>query len=115
MKKLVGAAALGLLVLVAARWSMAAGITTGVPAAAPARVVIDNFTFSAPTVTIHAGTGVTWVNRDDVPHTVMSEDKAFKSPVLDTGDSFTHTFAARGTYSYYCSIHPRMVGKVVVR
>ena len=61
-----------------------------------------------------AGTTVTWVNGDDVPHTVVATDKAFRSKVLDTDDRFAFTFTRPGSYSYFCSIHPHMVGKVVV-
>ncbi len=118
MKKGLAFAGLASLALIGAGWTISGWIPVharAAAAAAPARVVIDNFTFSAPTLTISPGTGVTWVNRDDVPHTVTSEDRTFKSPVLDTNDTFTRTFDKPGTYSYYCSIHPRMEGKVVVR
>jgi plastocyanin len=79
-----------------------------------ADITIDNFSFSSPTMTVAAGTEVTWVNRDDMPHTVVSVAKTFASPVLDTGERFSYRFATPGTYEYYCSIHPRMVGTVVV-
>ncbi len=120
MRKLVAIAGLVCATLAAAgwaasRWTMTAASTAGAREAPAAQVVIDNFTFSTQTLTIKTGTAVKWVNRDDVPHTIVSEDKRFKSPVLDTDETFSHTFAAPGTYSYYCSIHPRMVGKVVVR
>ena len=80
-------------------------------------VKIDNFSFSPPTLTVAAGTTVTWINRDDIPHTVVSSDdpRAFKSKALDTDDRFTFTFTKAGTYSYFCSIHPKMTGKVVVQ
>jgi len=78
-------------------------------------VKIDNFSFSPATVTVPAGTTVRWTNHDDIPHTVVSEDKTFKSKVLDTDEQFTYTFTKPGTYSYFCSIHPRMTGKVVVQ
>ena len=79
------------------------------------RVVIDNFTFTPKTLTITAGTTVTWVNQDDTPHRVASIDKIFASDALDTGDQFTYRFTAPGTYSYYCSIHPKMTATIVVR
>jgi len=63
---------------------------------------------------VAAGSTVTWTNRDDVPHNVVSTDRKFKSPVLDTDGQFSHTFDAPGTYKYFCSIHPRMTGQVVV-
>ena len=78
-------------------------------------VAIDNFSFAPGTVTVPAGTAVRWVNHDDVPHTVVSEDKTFRSKALDTDESFTYTFAKAGTYSYFCSLHPRMTAKVVVQ
>ena len=80
-----------------------------------AEVKIDNFTFTPETITIPAGTQVTWTNRDDIPHNVVSEDKSIKSKVLDTDEKFSFTFTKPGTYSYFCSIHPKMKGKVVVQ
>ena len=85
--------------------------------AAPAHtgdIAIDNFAFTAPAITVPVGTTVTWTNRDDVPHTVVSTDKAFRSPALDTDQTFSHTFATPGTFTYYCSLHPRMTGQIVV-
>lgn len=83
---------------------------------APVQVSIDNFSFGMATLTIKAGTSVTWVNKDDVPHTVVSSDKPrlFASPPLDTDEKFSYTFAKPGTYAYFCSIHPKMTAKVVV-
>jgi plastocyanin len=82
---------------------------------APITVKVANFTFAAPTVTVAAGTTVTWVNEDDIPHTIVADDKkTFRSKVLDSGDRFAFTFATPGTYSYFCSIQPHMTGKVVV-
>ena len=78
-------------------------------------VKIDNFSFSPATITVPVGTTVRWTNRDDIPHTVVSDDKAFKSKALDTDEDFTYTFTKPGTYSYFCSIHPKMVAKVVVQ
>ena len=80
-----------------------------------AEVKIDNFSFGPTTLTVAAGTTVTWTNRDDIPHTVVSDDKAFKSKVLDTDEKFSFTFTKPGTYGYFCSIHPKMTGKVVVQ
>ncbi len=101
---------------------LAAGTRSSTLAATPpanptveAAIKIDNFSFSPATITIPVGTTVRWTNRDDIPHTVVSEDKAFKSTVLDTDGDFTHTFTKSGTYSYFCSIHPKMIGKVVVQ
>ena len=64
--------------------------------------------------TVATGSTVTWTNRDDVPHNIVSTDQKFKSPVLDTDEQFSHTFDAPGTYKYFCSIHPKMTGQVVV-
>jgi plastocyanin len=83
--------------------------------AAPAEVKIDNFSFTPATLTVPAGTEVTWTNRDDIPHTVVSDDQSMKSKTLDTDDKFTFTFTKPGTYSYFCSLHPKMKGKVVVQ
>jgi amicyanin len=83
-------------------------------AAADAKVNIDNFTFGPEKLTVKAGTTVTWTNEDDIPHTVASSTKAFKSKALDTDDSFSFTFTTPGTYEYFCSLHPHMVGTVVV-
>jgi plastocyanin len=82
---------------------------------ANAEVKIDNFSFSPATITVAAGTTVTWTNRDDIPHTVVSDDKVFKSKVLDTDEKFSYAFTKPGTYPYFCSIHPKMTGKVVVQ
>jgi len=80
-------------------------------------VQIANFSFSPQTLTVAAGTSVTWVNRDDEAHTVTSaaNPRLFNSPPLDTGDQFSFTFAAPGSYSYFCAIHPQMVGVVIVK
>ena len=85
------------------------------PSAANAEVKIDNFSFAPQTVTVPAGATVTWINRDDIPHTVVSTDGVFNSKVKDTDEKFSYTFAKAGTYSYYCSVHPKMTGKVVVQ
>jgi plastocyanin len=79
-------------------------------------IKIDNFTFAPGEVTVAPGTTVQWVNRDDIPHTVVSEDKTtFKSKALDTDDKFSYTFSKPGTYTYFCSVHPKMTARVVVR
>lgn len=103
---------------------IAFGVSAGLRAhAAPAdakgtsdtTVKIDNFSFSPATITVPAGTTVRWTNADDIPHTVVADDKTFKSKALDTDDQFTYTFTKPGTYSYFCSIHPKMTGKIVVQ
>jgi plastocyanin len=84
------------------------------PSAATAEVKIDNFSFTPQTLTIAVGTTVTWTNRDDIPHTVVSTDGVFKSKVRDTDEKFSYTFTKAGTYPYFCSVHPKMTGKIVV-
>ncbi len=83
--------------------------------ASSAEVKIDNFSFGPATLTISVGTTVTWTNRDDIPHNVVSNDKVFKSKVLDTDEKFSFTFTKAGTYPYFCGIHPHMTGKVIVQ
>ncbi|HXA41223.1 MAG TPA: cupredoxin family copper-binding protein [Phenylobacterium sp.] len=98
---------------------------TGVGAARPAfaaqpaatagpSVTIDNFVFGPQALTIAVGTTVTWINQDDIPHTVVAADKSFKSRVLDTDERFSFTFTRAGEYGYFCSLHPHMTGKVIV-
>ena len=86
-----------------------------VAAQAGPRIEIMKHAFSLPTVTVPAGTTVTWVNHDDDAHTVVSTTALFRSPGLDTDDSYSHQFTKPGTYPYFCSLHPLMVGKVIVR
>ena len=85
------------------------------PSASNAEVKIDNFSFGPDTLTVPVGTTVTWTNRDDIPHTVVSTDGVFKSKVRDTDEKFSYTFAKAGTYPYYCSVHPKMTAKIVVQ
>lgn|SRR5262245_228555 len=82
--------------------------------AANAEVQIDQFTFAPSRLTVKAGTTVTWINDDDIPHTVASSSKLFKSQALDTTDKFSFTFTTPGSYEYFCSLHPHMTGTVVV-
>jgi amicyanin len=106
------------LVLATALLTSGSGAFTARAEQAPtsnAEVKIDNFSFGPATLTVAAGATVTWTNRDDIPHTVVSDDKAFKSKVLDTDEKFSFTFTKPGTYGYFCSIHPKMTGKVVVQ
>lgn len=84
-------------------------------AASPLEVRVDNFTFGPDTLTVPVNSTVTWVNKDDLPHTVASNDGVFKSKALDTEDKYSYTFTKAGTYPYFCSIHPKMVGKIVVQ
>jgi amicyanin len=78
-------------------------------------VTIDNFTFTAPELTVAVGTTVKWVNHDDIPHTVVEKNKAFRSKALDTDDAYSFTFASAGTFDYFCGLHPHMVGKIIVK
>ena len=84
--------------------------------ASKAEVGIDNFSFLPKEITVPVGTTVTWTNHDDVPHVVASADDQFKkSGALDTDESFSHTFTTAGNYTYFCSIHPHMTGKIIVK
>ena len=78
-------------------------------------VKIDNFSFTPQSLKVAVGATVTWVNHDDIPHTVVSTDKVFKSKVLDTDETFSYTFSKAGKYPYFCSLHPKMTGEVVVQ
>lgn len=78
------------------------------------QVTIDNFSFAPPTLTVTAGTRVTWTNHDDIPHNVVHTDLKFKSKALDTNDSFSYDFTEPGTYEYFCSLHPKMTAKIIV-
>lgn len=85
------------------------------PPKATAEVKIDNFAFGPQSLTVKVGTTVTWTNRDDIPHTVVSADGVFKSKARDTDETFSFKFDKAGTYSYFCSLHPKMTGQVVVQ
>jgi plastocyanin len=91
---------------------------TALPAAlshaAETEVKIDNFAFAPQRVVVKSGTTVTWINEDDIPHTIASSTKLFKSNALDTKDKFTFTFTTPGAYEYFCSLHPHMTGTIVV-
>lgn len=83
------------------------------PTTETTNVAIQNFAFNPSTITVDAGTTVTWTNEDSAPHRIKSD--TFNSANLNRGDSFQHTFNTPGTYDYICGIHPSMKGKVVVR
>lgn len=89
-------------------------LPTGPAPAAPVTVAIANFTFEPAALTVPAGTMVTWVNRDDIPHLVDAGDDSFASPPLDTGDSFSVTLTTPGAITYFCSLHPHMTGTITV-
>ena len=109
----------GLFAMVMVATLLLSAASPGSPAKAPqpasAEVKVDNFSFGPAALTVPVGTTVTWTNRDDIPHTIVSTDKVFKSKVLDTDEKFSFTFAKAGTYPYFCSIHPKMTGSVVVQ
>jgi plastocyanin len=106
-----------LLVLPALLLALLASASSAAVAANTADVHVDNFSFSPDTLTVSTGTVVTWTNHDDIPHTVVSDaaPPVFKSPPLDTDQAFSYTFSKPGTYRYFCSIHPHMVGTVIVK
>jgi amicyanin len=85
------------------------------PPAAGAEIEINNFAFAPSTITVPVGAQVTWTNKDEIPHNVVSSDKTIKSKLLDTDEKFTFTFTQPGTFSYICTVHPRMKGTVVVQ
>jgi plastocyanin len=81
----------------------------------PNQVVVENFSFQPGSLTVKAGTTVTWVNHDDEPHTVNENNKTFKSGTLDTDAKFSYKFTSPGSYNYFCSLHPRMTGQIIVK
>ena len=85
-----------------------------VQAATPSEVVIKDFMFVPTTLTVKAGTTVVWANKDEEPHTVFSDTGMFRSGAIDTGEKFSFKFDQPGTYHFLCTIHPRMVGTVIV-
>src|SRR5262249_53912881 len=104
----------GLAIPVGLHIASAKGPSGVLAGASGAEIKIDNFSFTPATLTVQGGTQVTWTNRDDIPHTVVSDDQAIKSKALDTDEKFAFTFTEAGTYTYFCSLHPKMKGKVVV-
>jgi Icc protein len=81
----------------------------------PNEIGIDNFNFTPGVMTVKAGTTVTFINKDDVPHLIVNTQNRFKaSPVLDTDQRYSATLTKAGTYDYFCSLHPKMVGKILV-
>jgi amicyanin len=102
-----------------ARGAMALTVALAVTFAGPVyaaniEVKIDNFVFNPQTITVKVGDTVTWVNHDDIPHTVTSKTGLFRSKALDTDDNFSFTFATPGSYAYFCALHPHMTGSIVV-
>ena len=78
-------------------------------------VKIDNFAFNPVVITVKVGTQVTWINKDDIPHTVDSSEGKFKSAALDTDEKFEFKFSDPGEYPFFCRMHPKMTGKVIVQ
>jgi plastocyanin len=111
----IGILAIAVLTLGMCAWANQVQTSSRAPAAAATEVKIDNFTYGPSELTVPVGTTVKWTNHDDMPHTVTSEDKSFASKALDTDDTFTFTFTKPGTYIYFCTIHPKMTAKIVVR
>jgi plastocyanin len=97
------------------------GLLLALPLLAPARaedeaahIMIDNFVFSPAELKVKTGTKVIWKNQDDIPHTVMAKGGVFRSKPLDTDDEFSYVFAKAGKVDYFCTLHPHMVGSVIV-
>ena len=84
-------------------------------AAKAVEINVDNFAFKPAEVTISPGTTIRWINHDEIPHTIVDQGLAFKSSALDTDESYTHVFAAAGEITYFCSLHPHMIGRVIVQ
>lgn len=103
---------LGLILTVVLRSATAAGQPAPTPAT---EVKVDNFTFSPEVVTVPVNSTVTWTNKDDVPHVIAGTNATFRSKGLDTDDHYSFKFTQPGTYNYYCSIHPKMTGKIIVQ
>ena len=113
-KSILRSAVLGGVLGLAAGFAVMATVMAAPTTSENAEVKIDNFTFAPQSLTIKAGTTVTWMNEDDIPHTVVATAKAFKSKVLDTDDKFSFTFTTAGTFEYFCSLHPHMTATIVV-
>lgn len=102
-------------ILTAAALALCLGLPLRPAAAEEITVSIDNFTFSPAEVTVTPGTTVTWINNDDIPHTVVDKKLTFRSKALDTEGKFSFTFTNAGDFNYFCSLHPHMIGKVIVK
>jgi plastocyanin len=112
---IIGTAAAVLLLILASGRLATRPVAAGQDPSSTNVVAIDNFTFTPTELTIPAGTQVTWINKDDVPHTVVSVDHKFKSRALDTDEKFSFMFRTPGTYEYFCSVHPKMTGTINVK
>jgi plastocyanin len=107
-RSILAATGLGLL------YAVHAGTLTAATAD-PTKILVKDFMFTPMSLTVKAGSTVTWANMDDEPHTVVSSTGLFRSAALDTNESFSFKFDKPGTYQFACSIHPRMVGTIVVQ
>lgn len=94
--------------------AVTAGDTASPTEVGGSEIIVDNFAFAPERITVMAGTKVTWINRDEAPHTAVSVTRSFRSPPLDTGDAFSFAFAVPGVYDYFCTLHPQMKGSIVV-
>ena len=90
-------------------------LLVGQASAEDVTVRIENFTFNPPSLTIKPGTTVTWVNGDDIPHSVVENNKQFHSPPLDSGEKFSMVFNTAGEVNYFCGFHAHMQGKIIVQ
>jgi plastocyanin len=107
---------IGLALLTSIRGKESETKGSALPQNASTEVAIDHFTFSPRTLTVPVGATVIWTNEDNVRHVVASADSRFeKSPPLNSGQRFSNTFETAGTYPYFCSIHPRMTGMIIVK
>lgn len=94
--------------------SMLVGAAPAAPAGGAPAVHIQNFRFGPQTLTVPAGTTVTFVNDDEEPHNVTAADHSYRSPILPPGARYAHQYAAPGDYPYFCALHPHMTGHIVV-
>ena len=78
-------------------------------------ISVKDFLFGPSELTVPVGTTVKWINNDDIPHNVVDSGKSFRSKPFDTNETFSFTFDKAGTFNYFCSLHPKMVGKVFVQ
>ena len=102
-------------VAVAALWLVAASNPSSAAPPDSTQIAIKDFMFTPNSLTVKAGSTVTWVNRDDEPHSVVSDTGLFRSGAVDTNETFSFKFDKPGTYHFTCAIHPRMVGTIIVQ
>jgi plastocyanin len=100
---------------VTALWLLAASSLSSAAAPDSTQIVIKDFMFTPNSLTVKAGSSVTWVNKDDEPHSVASDTGLFRSGAVDTNETFSYKFDKPGSYHFTCTIHPRMVGTIIVQ